>query len=80
MPRSGAKTLADVAAPTLTLVCAPCKRRGVYSVARLIAKHGDAKIPDLCAFLSADCPKRATAAAFHDRCRAQFERVEYRRE
>jgi hypothetical protein len=52
MPRSGAVTLSDVIDPTLTLVCKPCGRRGVYSVARLQAKHGDAKLPDLRAFLS----------------------------
>jgi hypothetical protein len=78
--RAGAKTLSDVAAPMLTIACAPCNRRGVYSVARAIAKHGDAKISGLRVFLSADCPKRGSTTAFRDRCQAVFERVEYRRE
>jgi hypothetical protein len=59
MPRSGAVTLADLIAPTLTLVCALCDQRGVYSVARLRAKHGDARLTDLRGFLTADCPQRA---------------------
>jgi hypothetical protein len=33
-----------VRAPTLTIVCEPCGRRGRYNVERLIAKHGDAKL------------------------------------
>jgi hypothetical protein len=40
MPRD-AITLADVRAPTLTIVCEPCGRRGRYNVQRLIAAHGD---------------------------------------
>ena len=51
--------LSDLIAPRLTLVCARCERRGVYSVARLMAKHGDARLTDLRSFLTADCPKRA---------------------
>jgi hypothetical protein len=39
MPRSGAVTPSDLIAPTLTLVCALCDRRGVYSVARLQSRH-----------------------------------------
>jgi hypothetical protein len=41
MPRAAA-TLSDLATPTLTIVGAPRSRRGDYSVARLIVKHGDA--------------------------------------
>jgi hypothetical protein len=47
MPRQGAVTLSDLIAPTLTLVCEPCGRKGAYSVARLQAKHGDARLTDL---------------------------------
>jgi hypothetical protein len=50
MPRAGAVTLSDVIDPTLTLVCKPCGRKGVYSIARLRAKHGDAKLPDCADF------------------------------
>jgi hypothetical protein len=39
MPRDGSLVLSDVRAPTPTIVCEPCGRRGRYSVERLIAKH-----------------------------------------
>jgi hypothetical protein len=42
--RDGAFTLLDVRAPTLTIVCEPCGRRGRYNVERLMAKNGNAKI------------------------------------
>jgi hypothetical protein len=68
MPRDGGRTLSDIRDPTLTIVCAPCGRRGRYSVARLMEQHGDAKLPDLLLTL-ANCPK-ARSASIHDRCRA----------
>ena len=37
MPRDGSLVLSDVRAPTLTIVCEPCGRRGRYNVDRLIA-------------------------------------------
>ena len=64
-------TLADLRSPTLTIVCEPCGRRGRYSVARLLAQHGDAKLPDLLAKL-ADC-KRARDGGIHDRCKAVYD-------
>jgi hypothetical protein len=79
MPYRDAMTLSDLATPTLTIACTPCGRRGVYSVARLIAKHGDARHTDLRVFLSADRPKRASTR-IQDQCRAIYERLEYRRE
>jgi hypothetical protein len=45
MPRDGALT--DVRAPTVSLVCEPCGRRGRYNVARLIEQYGDAKLTDV---------------------------------
>ena len=69
MPRDCA-TLADLRSPTLTIVCEPCGRRGRYSVARLLAQHGDAKLPDLLATL-ADC-KRARDGGIYDRCKAVY--------
>ena len=72
MPRSGAVVLSDLIAPTLTLVCALCDRRGVYSVARLQAKHGDARLTDLRSFLTADCPERARKS-IHAQCQAVFD-------
>ena len=43
MPRD-AFTLSDVRDPTLTIACEPCGRRGRYSIAQLIERHGDAKL------------------------------------
>jgi len=72
MPRQGAVTLSDLIAPTLTLVCTRCERRGVYSVARLMAKHGDARLTDLRSFLTVDCPNRAKFS-IHAQCEAKFD-------
>ncbi len=75
MPRQGAITLSNSIAPTLTLVCAHCERRGVYSIARLMAKHGDARLTDLRSFLTADCPKRQKRdkRSIHAQCEALFD-------
>jgi hypothetical protein len=70
MPRDGALTLSDVREPTLSIACEPCGRRGTYNVARLIERHGDAKLTDLLQTL-ADCPK-ARSASIHDRWKAVF--------
>ncbi len=66
-------TLSDVREPTLTIVCQPCGRRGRYSVARLMAKHGDAKILFVLPIL-ANCPK-TESANIYDRCKARYERL-----
>ena len=73
MPRDGAVTLSDVRNPTLSIVCQPCGRHETYNVARLLERHGDAKMTDLLQTL-ANCPK-ARSANIHDRCRAVFERL-----
>jgi hypothetical protein len=73
MPRDGALTLSDVRDPALSIVCEPCGRRETYDVARLMERHGDAKLTDLLQTL-ADCPK-ARSVSIHDRCRAVFERL-----
>ena len=44
MPKD-AFTLSDVRAPTLTIVCEPCGRRGQYNVERLMAEHGARRRP-----------------------------------
>ena len=49
-------TLSDVRGPTLGIICAACGRSGRYTVERLMAEHGDAKLTDLLVTL-ADCPK-----------------------
>jgi hypothetical protein len=72
MPRSGAVTLSDLIAPTLTLVCKPCGRKGVHSLARLHIKHGDTRLTDLRSFLTADCPQRARKS-IDAQCQAAFD-------
>jgi hypothetical protein len=64
-------TLSDVCQVTLTIVCLPCGRRGRCSVARLMEKHGDAKILYLLAELT-NCPK-TQSANIYDRCKARYE-------
>jgi hypothetical protein len=70
MPRDGALVLSDLRQPRLSIVCEPCGRRGHYSVAKLMAEHGDAKLTDLLLTLAA-CPK-ARSASIHDRCKAVY--------
>jgi hypothetical protein len=64
-------TLSDVREPTVTIVCQPCRRRGRYNVATLMAKHGDAKILFALPAI-ADCPK-ARSADIYDLCKARYE-------
>src|SRR5271157_2771455 len=71
MPRDGAIVLSDLHAPFLHVVCEPCGRRGSYGVARLMAKHGDAKLTDLLPVL-ANC-SRTTNGSIYDHCKAGFE-------
>ena len=47
-------------------------RRGRYSVARLMEKYGDAKLPELRHIL-ANCPK-AKSQSIHDRCKVRYGR------
>jgi len=70
MPRD-AITLTDVREPTLSIVCEACGRRGRYTVDKLMAEHGDAKLTDLLATL-AGCAK-ARSVSVHDRCKAVYE-------
>ena len=45
--RDHAHILSDFLAPTLSIECEPCGRRGRYNVAKLIEKYGDMKLPEL---------------------------------
>ena len=72
MTRSGAVTLSDLIRLTLTLACARCQRKSRYSVYRLMAKHGDARLTDLRGFLTADCPQR-TRKSIDAQCQAVFD-------
>jgi hypothetical protein len=65
------RATSDVRAPTLTIVCEPCGRRGRYNVEKLMAKHGDAKILFLLSILT-NCPKMESANIY-DRCKARYE-------
>ena len=56
MPRDGSFTLSDIRQPTLTIVCEGCGRSGRFTVAKLMAEHGDAKLTDLLQTLT-DCQK-----------------------
>jgi hypothetical protein len=73
-PRDGANTLSDIRVSVLTVVCEPCGRRERHDVESLKRQYGwDAKLPDLLAALTADCPKRGSVS-IHDRCKAVYER------
>ena len=72
LPSTDAKrrlTLWDIREPMLTIVCQPCGRRGRFSVARVIEKHGDAKIRFVLPALT-NCPK-TQSANIYDRCKAR---------
>jgi hypothetical protein len=71
MPRHGSLILSDLREPTLTIVCAQCGRRGRYNVARLMERHGDAKLTELLWTL-VECPK-AKLTNIYDRCKAVYE-------
>jgi hypothetical protein len=68
--RDNAHTLSDFLVPTLSIECEPCGRAGRYTVAKLIEKYGDARLPELLDVL-ADCPK-AKSFSFRDRCRVVY--------
>ena len=70
VPRQGAAFRPD--RPHADAGLRPRERKGVYNVARLMAKRGDARLTDLRSFLSADCPKRA-AFSIHAQCEAKFD-------
>ena len=68
--RDHAHTLSDFRVPTLSIECQPCGRAGRYSIARLMEKYGDARLPELLDVL-ADCPK-ARSQSVYDQCKAVY--------
>jgi len=72
VPRSGSQTLSDLTAPRLTIACGQCGRCGSYSVARLLAQHGDARLTDFLSELTTDCARK-NKLRLHHRCKARFE-------
>jgi len=52
----------------LQVACSRCERRGRYPFYKLIARHGaDAPVRIIVPELSADCPKRGSAAQMERR-------------
>ena len=68
--REHAHTLSDFHTSTLSIECEPCARYGPYNIAKLMEKHGDAKLPELL-YVLASCPK-AKAASLYGRCKAVY--------
>ena len=54
--RDHAHTLSDFLVPTLSIECEPCGRAGRDTVARLVEKYGDAKLPELLHALASGRP------------------------
>jgi hypothetical protein len=66
MPRDGAIIFGDLVGKldALAIACDKCGRKGRYAVARLIEQRGrDAKVLDLLAEITANCPKKRAGAA-----------------
>ena len=60
MPRDGALILSEVRVPVLSVSANPAD--GATDVERLTRRYGwDAKLTDLLAELTADCPKRGSS-------------------
>jgi len=55
-----AHMLSDLRISTLSIECEPCGRGGRDNVPKLIARCGNAKLPELL-YVLADCPKGAIA-------------------
>jgi hypothetical protein len=74
MPRDGAVTLSDLrdrGLDRVTVSCAKCPRHGTYRLDAALERWGDAKLPDILADLTRDCPKGKGSDAF-DQCGARF--------
>ena len=73
MPRDGAIVFGDLVGKLdlRHVVCDKCGRKGRYAIARLIGRRGrDAKVLDLLAEITADCPKKQ-AGNMSDSCGAR---------
>lgn len=59
------KTLAEFTLPHMVLTCTQCNRRGRYSVARLIEKHGpNMPIRDFIDLIGQTCPRWTQPAKY----------------
>jgi hypothetical protein len=72
--RDHAHTLSDFRVPTLSIECQPCGRAGRYSIARLMEKYGDARLPELLDVL-ADCPKISARSPLERKMRRYARRL-----
>lgn len=64
-------TLRDLPGPAVTVVCAPCRRRGVYLVARLLARFGpELPLPSVLSKLATGCRELLEATP---RCQAAYD-------
>jgi hypothetical protein len=68
--RDGSYVLSDLRSATLSILCETCGRSGRFTVSKLMAEHGDAKLSDLLVTL-ANCQK-ARSASVHDQCKAVY--------
>jgi hypothetical protein len=55
----------------LEVACSRCERRGRLWVSKLIAQHGDIRLPELRYLLASDCP-RVIADRVYDRCGVHY--------
>ena len=73
MPRDGAIIFGGLISKldVLHVACDKCVRKGRYAIARLIEQRGrDAKVLDLLAEITADCPTKQTGN-MSDQCAAR---------
>lgn len=69
-----AVTIEDVARagiPRLVVVCAPCRRRGAYSVARLARERPGLRMTDFLLELTAGCEHRS-GVGIYAQCQAVY--------
>lgn len=72
-PPMRGRTLGDLTVPTVTIVCPPCRRRGVLSVARLIERLGaEMLLPAVLFHVASDCPKRQEPLPW---CQAVYDKL-----
>ena len=69
---TGSLTLSEHPRELVEIGCDRCERKGRYSRARLIAKHGPSiRLPDLLRKIAADCLK--SGGLGNDMCGARYE-------
>jgi hypothetical protein len=65
--------LQDYPLPTVNLSCRKCDRRGRYTKAKLIERHGlDVALPDLRLMLATGCPRNVLDQRGTDQCGVMY--------